>query len=127
MAVNTFSKEKETQEKQSSQPQGGFFESLNSWLSSRLELGDQLPTVTLRRLTYLCGLVMVYIFVQHSYEAFVRKIEKAKTEMEEQRALYIDQKSRYMFASKQSEIAKQLKERGLEENITPPNKIVVQD
>jgi hypothetical protein len=32
-----------------------------------------------------------------------------------------------MFASKQSEIAKKLTDKGLEENITPPNKIVVKE
>jgi hypothetical protein len=104
----------------------GFFERLNQWLNNRLDLGNQLPTKTLRRATWICGLIVVYIFVQHSYESLIIKIERAKTEMEEERAKYIDHKAKYMFASKQSEIAKQLKERGLEPSITPPNKIVVE-
>ncbi len=105
----------------------GFFERLNQWLNNRFDLGNQLPIKTLQRATWICGLVVIYIFVQHSHESLIRKIDKAKTEMEEERAMYIDQKSRYMFASKQSEIAKKLKERDLEPNIDPPNKIIVED
>lgn len=104
----------------------GFFERLNQWLNNRLDLGNQLPTTTLKRATWVCGLMVIYIFMQHSHEAFIRKIDKAKIEMEEERAKYIDHKAKYMFASKQSEIAKQLKDNGLEPNITPPNKIVVE-
>jgi hypothetical protein len=104
----------------------GFFERLNQWLNKRLDLGNQLPTKILKRATWICGLIVVYIFVQHSHESLIRKIDKAKTEMEEERAKYIDHKAKYMFTSKQSEIAKQLKERGLEPNIMPPNKIVVE-
>jgi hypothetical protein len=36
-------------------------------------------------------------------------------------------KADYMFASKQSEVAKKVRKIGLEESKTPPNKIVVQE
>ncbi len=103
----------------------GIFDRLNSWLTNHLELGDELPTETLRRIIWLGILGIFYIYVQHSYEGFIKKIDKARNDMEEKRAAYISQKSKYMFASKQSEIAKKLTDDGLEENITPPTKIVV--
>jgi hypothetical protein len=103
----------------------GIFDRLNTWLTNRLELGDQLPTETLRRIVWMGILGIFYIYVQHSYEGFIIKIDKARNDMEEKRAAYISQKSKYMFASKQSEIAKKLNGDGLEENITPPTKIVV--
>ncbi|WP_156511097.1 MULTISPECIES: FtsL-like putative cell division protein [Emticicia] len=103
----------------------GIFDSLNSWLTNRLELGSELPTETLKRIIWVVFLGIIYIYVQHSYESFIKKIDKARNDMEEKRAAYISQKSRYMFASKQSEIAKKLSNDGLEENITPPTKIVV--
>lgn len=103
----------------------GIFDRLNTWLTNRLELGDELPTETLRRIIWLGILGIFYIYVQHSYEGFIKKIDRARNAMEEKRAAYISQKSKYMFASKQSEIAKKLNEDGLEENITPPTKIVV--
>ncbi len=103
----------------------GIFDRLNTWLTNRLELGDELPTETLRRIIWIGILGIFYIYVQHSYEGFIKKIDKARNEMEEKRAAYISQKSKYMFASKQSEIAKKLIDEGLEENITPPTKIVI--
>jgi len=103
----------------------GIFDRLNTWLTNRLELGDELPTETLRRIIWMGILGIFYIYVQHSYEGFIKKIDQARNEMEEKRAAYISQKSKYMFASKQSEIAKKLIDEGLEENITPPTKIVI--
>jgi len=105
----------------------GLFDRLNTWLTNRLSLGNDLPTETLKRIVWLGVLCIFYIYIQHSYEGFIKKIEKSRNDMEEKRAAYISQKSRYMFASKQSEIAKKLTDKGLEENITPPNKIVAQE
>lgn len=127
MATNTFRDRPEPATMAAPKPprKTGIFDRLNTWLTNRLELGDELPTETLRRIIWLGILGIFYIYVQHSYESFIKKIDRARNDMEEKRAAYISQKSRYMFASKQSEIAKKLSEEGLEENITPPTKIVV--
>ncbi len=126
MATNTFRDRPEpVVPKPASARKMGIFDRLNTWLTNHLELGDDLPTETLRRIVWIGILGIFYIYVQHSYEGFIKKIDKARNEMEEKRAAYISQKSRYMFASKQSEIAKKLSQDGLEENITPPTKIVV--
>ncbi|MFN3489124.1 MAG: FtsL-like putative cell division protein [Emticicia sp.] len=129
MATNTFRDRPEPAHVASAVPKrprkAGIFDRLNTWLTNRLELGDELPTETLRRIIWLGILGIFYIYVQHSYEGFIKKIDKARNDMEEKRAAYISQKSKYMFASKQSEIAKKLTDDGLEENITPPTKIVV--
>lgn len=127
MATNTFRDRPEPVTMAAPKPprKTGIFDRLNTWLTNRLELGDELPTETLRRIIWLGILGIFYIYVQHSYEGFIKKIDKARNDMEEKRAAYISQKSKYMFASKQSEIAKKLTEDGLEENITPPTKIVV--
>lgn len=124
MAMNTFRARPEFVVPKAPR-KAGIFDRLNSWLTNRLELGNELPTETLRKIVWICFLGIFYIYLQHSYESFIKKIEKARNEMEEKRAAYISQKSRYMFASKQSEIAKRLTDDGLEENITPPTKIVV--
>jgi len=127
MATNTFRDRPEpaTTAVPKRSRKAGIFDLLNTWLTNRLELGDELPTETLRRIIWMGILGIFYIYVQHSYEGFIKKIDKARSEMEEKRAAYISQKSKYMFASKQSEIAKKLIDDGLEENITPPTKIVV--
>ena len=126
MATNTFRDRPEPAPVVNKRPRNaGIFDRLNTWLTNRLELGDKLPTETLKRILWVGFLGIFYIYVQHSYEGYIKKIDKARNEMEEKRAAYISQKSRYMFASKQSEIAKKLTKDGLEENITPPTKIVV--
>ena len=124
MATNTFRDRPEPALPKTPR-KAGIFDHLNTWLTNRLELGDKLPTETLRKIVWVGILGIFYIFVQHNYESFIKKIDKARNDMEEKRAAYISQKSRYMFASKQSEIAKRLTDSGLEENITPPTKIVV--
>lgn len=127
MATNTFRDRPEpaAPDAQKRSRNAGIFDHLNTWLTNHLELGDELPTETLRRIIWMGILGIFYIYVQHSYEGFIIKIDKARNGMEEKRAAYISQKSKYMFASKQSEIAKKLIDDGLEENITPPTKIVV--
>lgn len=130
MATNTFrhrSAPAMPKAKAKAPSKASLFERINQWLTNRLNLGDTLPTETLKRIVWLGILCIFYIYIQHSYEGFIKKIEKSRTDMEEKRAEYISQKSRYMFASKQSEIAKKLTDKGLEENITPPNKIVVKE
>lgn len=126
MATNTF-RHRPAPSVPKAPPKAGLFENINAWLKKRLHLGDALPTETLKRIMWLGVLGIFYIYIQHSYEGFIKKIEKTRLDMEERRAEYISQKSRYMFASKQSEIAKKLTDKGLEENITPPNKIVVKE
>ena len=126
MATNTFRDRPEPAVHKAKAPRkAGIFDRLNTWLTNRLELGDKLPTETLKHIIWVGFLGIFYIYVQHSYESYIKKIDKARIDMEEKRAAYISQKSKYMFASKQSEIAQKLKEDGLEENITPPTKIVV--
>lgn len=125
MATNTFRNQQPSQDKSPRRNSSGFFERLNNWLNPHLDLGEELPTETLKKVFWVSGLVIFYIYIQHNYESLIRRIEKAKAEMEDNRAAYISQKSAYMFAGKQSEIAKKIAERGLEENIVPPQKIKV--
>jgi len=47
------------------------------------------------------------------------------TEVEDLRADFTTLKAELMFASKQSEVAKKVKEQGLEESMSPPYKIEI--
>ena len=128
MATNTFRTSPSAQKTPPKKAKTiGVLDNFSLWVYEKLDLGDQLPTSTLKHLLWVSLLLIIYIYVQHSYEGFIRKIDKSKSETEELRAAYITQKSKYMYASKQSEIAKKLAEQGLQENITPPNKIVVKE
>ena len=50
-----------------------------------------------------------------------------KAEVEELRADYTTQQADFMKAGKQSEIIKRVESMGIEENKTPPTKIIVKD
>ena len=53
------------------------------------------------------------------------KIDRTKKEVQDLRADYTTLKANYMFASKQSEVAKRVKEIDLYESMEPPSKIEV--
>ncbi len=72
------------------------------------------------------ALSLFYIGNTHYAEKTVRRINHVQTEVEDLRADYTTMKSDLMFASKQSEVARKVKEFGLKESLTPPYKIVVE-
>lgn len=72
---------------------------------------------------FLGALAMFYIWNAHRAEKLIRNTDKIKQEIKELRAEYLTIKSDLEYRSKQSQIAKKLEERGLQELRTPPYKI----
>jgi hypothetical protein len=70
---------------------------------------------------------LLYIGNTHHAERTVREINRAQSDVEDLRADYTTLKAEVMFASKQSEVAKRVRELGLRESLNPPYKIVVDD
>ena len=60
-------------------------------------------------------------------EKTTRQIDRTQTEVEDLRADYTTLKADVMFASKQSEVARRVKDLGLKESSKPPFKIVVEE
>jgi hypothetical protein len=71
-------------------------------------------------------LAILYISNTHYAEKTVRDINAIQAEVEDMRADYTTLKADLMFASKQSEVARKVKDFGLKESLTPPYKIVVE-
>ncbi len=86
---------------------------------------EGVPTKYFPHIFFIVILGIFYIGNNHWVERTVRKIDKLQTEVDELRADYTSLKADYMFASKQSEVAKKVKNRGLEESKTPPYKIII--
>lgn len=84
-----------------------------------------LPSKYLPHTLFLALIGIFYIGNNHWAEKTIRKIDKIQMEVEELRADYTSLKADYMFASKQSEVARKVKNTGLKESSTPPNKIVL--
>ena len=86
---------------------------------------DGLPLTYLPYVLFLVMLGLFYIGNSHYSDKTNRKINKLEREVEDLRADYTTLKADYMFSSKQSEVAKKVKELGLIESQEPPHKIIV--
>jgi hypothetical protein len=85
---------------------------------------------SLKQAPFVMFLTLVALFyISNSYyaERKIRQINKINNELKELRSEYITSKSKLMFVSKQSEVAKTAEVMGLpiKESTTPPGKIIV--
>jgi len=76
---------------------------------------------------FLAVVALFYISNSYYAERKIRQINKVNNELKELRSEYITSKSRLMFVSKQSEVAKTAENMGLfiKESTTPPGKIIL--
>jgi outer membrane murein-binding lipoprotein Lpp len=93
-------------------------------LESYFEAG--FPTQYLPKILFAVLLSLLYISNTHHAEKATRKIDKMQTEVEDLRADYTTLKADIMYASKQSEVARRVKDLGLKESLNPPYKLVVE-
>ena len=84
------------------------------------------PVRYLPKILFVMLLSLMYISNTHYADKTVRQIERAQTEVEDLRADYTTLKADVMYASKQSEVARRVKDMGLKESLRPPFKIVVE-
>ncbi|HEY9006596.1 FtsL-like putative cell division protein [Ohtaekwangia sp.] len=109
-------------------PSGG--SSVFSGIEKRLKLEyyfeEGFPVQYLPKITFVLVLAILYISNTHYAEKTVRDINAIQAEVEDMRADYTTLKADLMFASKQSEVARKVKDFGLKESLTPPYKIVVE-
>jgi hypothetical protein len=83
------------------------------------------PVYYVPKIMFAMLLGILYISNTHYGEKTIRKINAIQAEVEDLRADYTTMKADLMYASKQSEVAKKVKDLGLRESLTPPNKIVI--
>lgn len=102
----------------------GLFSYVENWTGMHF-MEDGLPVKYLPYMLYIVAILIFYIGNNHFAEKTVRKITKLEAQVEDLRADYTTLKADYMFASKQSEVAKRVKKLGLKESEEPPYKIVV--
>ncbi len=121
-------KENEARVKPKEAPKGSGA-SMFSGIEKRLKLEtyfeEGFPVQYLPKIFFVLVLSLLYIGNTHHAERTVREINRAQSEVEDLRADYTTLKADVMFASKQSEVARRVKELGLRESLNPPFKIVV--
>lgn len=103
----------------------GFFSGLENKLKLERYFEEGFPVRYLPKILFVLMLGILYISNTHHAEKTVRKINGIQAEVEDLRADYTTLKSDLMFASKQSEVARKVKDYGLRESSTPPNKVQV--
>ena len=108
-------------------PSKGIFAFFDRVFNMDKLLGGVFPASQLKYVVWVSGLIVVYIISSLNAESLIHKIDKMKAEVEEKRADYTTQKADFMKAGKQSEIIKRVEPMGLQENKTPPTKIVVKE
>lgn len=113
MAVNTY---KHPEERKS----GNFFGMLNRLFQIDKSIQQVIHIKFLPQILFLVLLLVLYIANRHSAEKKIRAISRLEVEVEDLRADYTTLKANYMFASKQSEVAKRAKQFGLKENSDSP-------
>jgi Bacteriodetes cell division protein (FtsL-like) len=119
MAVNTYKSPK-------SEKTGSLGSLFDSLLGKESSFNLRLPMELFPYAVFTMGLALVYIGFNHMSERAVREFNHLKKEVEDLRTDYTTLKASYMFASKQSEVAKRVKKQGLIESKTPPYKIVIE-
>ncbi len=86
--------------------------------------GGELPFDLLKKIFFISGLIMVYIYYTMMAESKIHRIESVKMDLEEIRADYTTQKAEYMKVGKQCYLALAMKKYNLELSLTPPIKLV---
>lgn len=108
-------------------PKGSLFSFIGDKFKLDSFFTNGLPAQYIPHTLFLTCIGIFYIGNNHWAEKTIRKIDNTRTEVEELRADYTSLKADYMLASKQSEVARKVKNIGLEESYVPPNKIVVEE
>jgi hypothetical protein len=103
----------------------GIFSGIEKRLKLESYFEEGFPVQYLPKILFGMLLSILYISNTHYGEKTVRRINAIQAEVEDLRADYTTMKADLMFASKQSEVARKVKEKGLQESLTPPNKIKV--
>ena len=106
---------------------GGVFSGIERHLKLENYFEEGFPVKYLPKILFVIMLGLIYISNTHYAEKTVRKINSIQAEVEDLRADYTTLKSDLMFASKQSEVAKKVKDLQLKESLTPPFKVEIKD
>ena len=104
-----------------------FFSGIEKKLKLENYFEEGFPIQYLPKILFVLLLGLIYIGNTHYAEKTVRKINTLQADVEDLRADYTTLKSDLMFASKQSEVARKVKNIGLKESLTPPNKIEIEE
>jgi len=101
----------------------GFTETVKRFADFDFSINPEQILKQLPFVSYLCVLVILFIYNSHRSEKLVRDTDKLNKEVKDLRSEYISELSELMGESRQSNVAKKLAPYGIKELKTPPSKI----
>ncbi len=104
---------------------GSLFNRLDNLMRIDSAFENGIPVRYMPYVLFIAAIGIFYIGNSHYAERNVRKIDKLEREVEDLRADYTTLKANYMFAGKQSEVAKSVAKIGIKESLRPPEKVIV--
>jgi hypothetical protein len=104
---------------------GSIFSKLESMMKLDAAFESGIPLKNVPYILFIAVVGLFYIGNSHFAEKNVRKIEILERDVEDLRADYTTLKADYMFAGKQSEVAKNVANRGIKESLRPPEKVII--
>ncbi len=96
---------------------------ISNWQATLEEWGMQGLVNNIPLILVVMGFFILNIFVVHYTENTIRDLNKKSVELKQLRWNYIDQKSKLMSMTKESELAKHAVQQGLDVLTSPPSKI----
>lgn len=120
MASNSFKRKQAKQKRRSS-----LFAFLDKKLGVDLVFEKGVPVQFFPYILFVAIIMLFYIGNSHYGEKNIRRIDMLQREVEDLRTDYTTLKADYMYASKQSEVAKSVEVLGLQESSKPPFKIMI--
>lgn len=93
------------------------------WQKKLEELGMQGLVNNIPLILVVMGFFILNIFIVHYTENTIRDLNKKSVQLKQLRWNYIDQKSKLMYMTKESELAKHAVHQGLDVLTSPPSKI----
>jgi Bacteriodetes cell division protein (FtsL-like) len=98
---------------------------INSWTQLINYIGTRGIVHNIKFIGYCVVLVLLYITIVHRNENQLRNITKASKKLKELGWEYKAVKSKYMFLTKESELAKSAIQQGLLVNVEVPKRIII--
>jgi hypothetical protein len=98
---------------------------ISGWQKKLEELGMQGLVNNIPLILVVMGFFILNIFIVHYTENTIRDLNKKSAQLKQLRWHYIDEKSKLMYMTKESELAKRAVNQGLDVLTSPPSKIEV--
>lgn len=106
-------------------PTFSFLQKMPDWKTLLRTAGNKGIVANIPFILYCTVLVLIYITINHRAETAIRDLNVTASQLKEDRWRYIDEKSQFMFLTKESQLESGALRIGLEKATMPPYKISI--